>query len=166
MCSEEPVFGESCHVVCNPGFKSSDESPLVCERDDVTGRTRWTKSTPECWRTFLILHFLLSHMESQFSLQLRSRSGREKWSIPKRGFCQHFGKNIPAQCIEPFSCSPDRRRLLGEDSLECEQCPPAGGRSSQTALSRRGVLDQTRIQTGTRGQVQDGGPLPDHSKHR
>ncbi len=49
-CSAHPVFGESCHVSCNMGFKSSDDRALVCERDDATGRTSWNRAPPECIR--------------------------------------------------------------------------------------------------------------------
>ena len=54
-CPHDPVYGESCHVTCKIGFKSSQESPLVCIRDNDTGRTRWTQPVPECIRMFCLL---------------------------------------------------------------------------------------------------------------
>ena len=56
-CPRDPVYGESCHVTCNIGFKSSEDRPLVCDRDDSgatrwtydsSDATRWTQPMPEC----------------------------------------------------------------------------------------------------------------------
>ena len=49
-CPRFPVYGEVCHVTCHMGFKLHHENPLVCERDDSTGRTYWTRNVPKCLR--------------------------------------------------------------------------------------------------------------------